>query len=329
MADTIMKYDLNAFYVVCPQAYDENYKEYKKFRIRYPNRAFPTSHPSYHDDFIRDYPSGEVMFFTSWNSVPYSSPGTSRARLRVTLVHRGGITDISQYKSQRPDLDRETMHIYLGQHCILKPQKFEVSDGPALSPGSNIVRLLKNPYDVACTSTTPLVLIQTREEVETLVDTILSQAHDAEDAPLKKKKSKQDKLVEEHLKTERQKIRDYADKLPALLIEVLPDGRLLSRQANAARLRLYNLIPPKDAADKAAKGVVDDDFAQEIELWKKFAVIQRRPKMRVAEGVNRELFKRFDSDVAEGQYDDPEFYVKKLEDHALEGREYEYKVKWL
>ncbi|KAI8849454.1 hypothetical protein BC829DRAFT_416702 [Chytridium lagenaria] len=98
------------------------------------------------------------------------------------------------------------------------------------------------------------------------------------------------------------------------VVEVLPDGRLLSRQANAARLRPYNNIPPNDTADKAAK---------------EFAVLQRRPKMKVAEGVNRELFKRFDSDVAEGQYDDPEFYVEKLEDHALEDGEYEYKVKWL
>ncbi|KAI8848214.1 hypothetical protein BC829DRAFT_444011 [Chytridium lagenaria] len=110
------------------------------------------------------------------------------------------------------------------------------------------------------------------------------------------------------------------------VVEVLPDGRLLSRQANAARLRPYCIIPPKDSAYTAPKDVVDDDFAQEIQLWKKFAVLQRRPRMKVAEGVN----KRFDSDDAEGQYDDPEFYVERLEDHTLEnGREYEYKVKWL
>ncbi|KAI8837314.1 hypothetical protein BC829DRAFT_421538 [Chytridium lagenaria] len=251
----------------------------------------------------------------------------------------------------------------------------------------------------------------TREDVVSLVDNILGAAHESvsteESSTVKKKKSKQDRLIEEHLAKERQKIRDYADELPALLsyaralllreelkrkekaismkkndkyqfeigdqvwfsmplrtdkqgredsqikkfqfrwsgpmrviarsedfnrytvVEVLPDGRLLSRQANAARLRPYNNIPPNDTADKAAKGVIDDDFAQEIELWKKFAVLQRRPKMKVAEGVNRELFKRFDSDVAEGQYDDPEFYVEKLEDHALKDGEYEYKVKWL
>ncbi|KAJ3199051.1 hypothetical protein HDU67_003146, partial [Dinochytrium kinnereticum] len=245
-----------------------------------------------------------------------------------------------------------------------------------------------------------------------MVDSILDEAHTParDDVALgksSKKISKRSKIIDDFLKKERQKIRDYSDELPALLsyaralllkqeldrkekaevhkkndsyqfeigdkvwlsmplrtekqgredaqikkfqfrwagpmrviarsadynrytvVEVLPDGRLLSRQANAARLRPYNVLPPKDTADKAARGVVDNDFAQEIELWKKFAVVQRRPKMKVAEGVNRELFKRFDSDVAEGQYDDPDFYVQRLEDHSVEGREYEYKVKWL
>ncbi|KAI8844716.1 hypothetical protein BC829DRAFT_445935 [Chytridium lagenaria] len=189
----------------------------------------------------------------------------------------------------------------------------------------------------------PLVLIQTREDVVSLVDNILGAAHESvsteESSTVKKKKSKQDRLIEEHLAKERQKIRDYADELPALLSyasalllreELKRKEKAISmkkndEQANAARLRPYNNIPPNDTADKAAKGVIDDDFAQEIELWKKFAVLQRRPKMKVAEGVNRELFQRFDSDVAEGQYDDPEFYVEKLEDHALEDGEYEYK----
>ncbi|KAJ3196352.1 hypothetical protein HDU67_004085 [Dinochytrium kinnereticum] len=301
------------------------------------------------------------------------------------------------------------MQVYLGEHCILKPQKFEVSDGTPLSPGSNIIRLLNNPFVTAHNAVVPMVLIQTREEVEALVDTVLGTAHAVVSAtPSKKKKSKQEKLIAEHLVKERQKIRDYADELPALLsyaralllreelqrkekantlkkgdryefeigdrvwfsmplrtdkqgredsqikkfqfrwsgpmrviarssdfnrytvVEVLPDGRLLSRQANAARLRPYNLIPPRDTADKAARGVIDDDFAQEIELWKQFAVLQRRPRIKVAEGVNRELFKRFDSDVAEGQYDDPEFYVERLSGHSLDNtKEYEYKVKWL
>ncbi|KAI8830568.1 hypothetical protein BC829DRAFT_449668 [Chytridium lagenaria] len=196
---------------------------------------------------------------------------------------------------------------------------------------------------------------------------------------MKRKKSKQEKLIDEHLAKERQKIRHYADELPALLsyaralllreelqrkekanslkrndryafeigdrvwfsmpLRTDKQGRedsqikkfqfrwsgpmrVIARSADFNRytvIAAYNIIPPQDTADKAARGVVDDDFAQEIELWKKFAVLQRRPRMKVAE-----------VDVAEGQYDDPEFYVERLEDHTLEnGKEYEYKVKWL
>ncbi|KAI8852599.1 hypothetical protein BC829DRAFT_430463 [Chytridium lagenaria] len=317
-----MRYDLDAFYVV---------------PYRYPNGAFPTDHPSY-PEFI--------------SLVPSASAKDTSQRVRVTVVHKGGITDIPS------------------EHCILKPKKFEVSDGVALSPGSSIIRLLGNPYVTAHSSVEPLVLYRLEKKWKHwLIQSWRPHAAIDSSSSNKKKKSKQEKLIDAHLANERQKIRDYADELPALLsyaralllrdelhrkekanslkkndryafeigdrvwfsmpLRTDKQGREDSQikkfqfrwQANAARLRPYHIIPPKDSADKAAKGVVDDDFAQEIELWK---------KMKVAEGVNRELFKRFDSDVAEGQYDDPEFYVERLEDHTLENsKEYEYKVKWL
>ncbi|KAI8838688.1 hypothetical protein BC829DRAFT_421198 [Chytridium lagenaria] len=178
-----------------------------------------------------------------------------------------------------------------------------------------------------------MVLIQTREDVESLVDNILGTAHEsvgAEGSSTMKREEKALLLREElqrkekanslkrndryafeigdrvwfsmPLRTDKQGREDSqikkfqfrwsgpmrviarsADFNRYTVVEVLPDGRLLSRQANAARLRPYNIIPPQDTADKAAKGVVDDDFAQEIELWKKFAVLQRRPRMKVAE----------------------------------------------
>ncbi|KAI8831587.1 hypothetical protein BC829DRAFT_423120 [Chytridium lagenaria] len=286
------------------------------------------------------------------------------------------------------------------------PQRFTPDDGEVLARGTTIVRVLADSRLIPSSTSTPIVLVQTREEVASVVDSILGAAHASKDDFVSGPNPRQPKVISDFLKNESQKIRDYAAELPALLsyaralllkkeldrvetarshkkndtfkfdigdrvwlsmplrtekqsredaqikkfqfrwsgpmrviarsadynrytiVEVLPDGRLLSRQANAARLRPYNLLPPTDSADAACKGV-SDDFAQEIELWKKFAVVQRRPKMKVAEGVNRELFRRFDSDVAEGHYDDPDFYVEKLEDHSLNGREYEYKVKWL
>ncbi|KAI8850234.1 hypothetical protein BC829DRAFT_416284 [Chytridium lagenaria] len=94
------------------------------------------------------------------------------------------------------------------------------------------------------------------------------------------------------------------------LVETLPDGRLLARTANSARMH---------------------DFEAEIEAWKSLRIVQRRPKTKVAVGVNRELFRRFDADVLEADIDDPEFYVEKIDNHTFhkERMSYEYHIKWL
>ncbi|KAJ3199596.1 hypothetical protein HDU67_002678, partial [Dinochytrium kinnereticum] len=51
------------------------------------------------------------------------------------------------------------------------------------------------------------------------------------------------------------------------LVEMLHDGRLLSRIANAARMRPFTPLPPLDSADDVSDGV-SDYFAREIEMWK-------------------------------------------------------------
>ncbi|KAI8852903.1 hypothetical protein BC829DRAFT_455868 [Chytridium lagenaria] len=339
-----MRYDLDAFYVVSPQPYDENFKDYKRFRIRYPNGAFPADHSSF-PEFISLVPSGEMMFFTSWNSVASSTKDISRQRVRVTVVHKGGITDVPQYRFQRPYLERDTMSVYLAIDSSSsnkkKKSKQEKLIEAHLANERQKIRDYADELPALLSYARALLLLdelQRKEKAKSLkkIDRYAFEIGDQVwfSMPLRTdKQGREDSQIKKfqfRWSGPMRVIARSADFNRYTVVEVLPDGRLLSRQANAARLRPYHIIPPKDSADKAAKGVVDDDFAQEIELWKKFAVLQRRPRMKVAEGVNRELFKRFDSDVAEGQYDDPEFYVERLENHTLEnGKEYEYKVKWL
>jgi hypothetical protein len=119
------------------------------------------------------------------------------------------------------------------------------------------------------------------------------------------------------------------------LVEVLPDGRLLPRLANACRLRPYVPAIPLDSAEAAAMDAVGkDNFDEEVERWRDLRIVKRRPKMEMAPGVNRELFIRFDPDAAYVDPDDPEFFIEKLRDHSLdetdpENRYYKYRVKWL
>jgi len=47
------------------------------------------------------------------------------------------------------------------------------------------------------------------------------------------------------------------------LVETFPDGSVISRQANAARLRHYTLRTPLDSAEKAVANI-DDDFEREV-----------------------------------------------------------------
>ncbi|KAI8848821.1 hypothetical protein BC829DRAFT_417275 [Chytridium lagenaria] len=96
-------------------------------------------------------------------------------------------------------------------------------------------------------------------------------------------------------------------------------------------MRPYHPSPPIDSANTAANRVLTDDFEAEIEAWKSLRIVQRRPKTKVAVGVNRELFRRFDADVLEADIDDPEFYVEKIDNHTFhkERMSYEYHIKWL
>ncbi|KAI8849574.1 hypothetical protein BC829DRAFT_416799 [Chytridium lagenaria] len=99
------------------------------------------------------------------------------------------------------------------------------------------------------------------------------------------------------------------------LVETLPDGRLLARTANSARMRPYHPSPPIDSANTAANRVLTDDFEAEIEAWKASALFNGAPKLR----------------LLWPDIDDPEFYVEKIDNHTFhkERMSYEYHIKWL
>ncbi|KAJ3086187.1 hypothetical protein HDU96_005044, partial [Phlyctochytrium bullatum] len=95
------------------------------------------------------------------------------------------------------------------------------------------------------------------------------------------------------------------------LVEVLPDGNLLPRLANAARLRPYHSRLPVDdpVAASEAKGVTDN-FASEIEAWRTLRIYRKRPTFKVAPDINVELIRRADPDATEEDPSDPEFYIE-------------------
>ncbi|KAI8847287.1 hypothetical protein BC829DRAFT_418558 [Chytridium lagenaria] len=116
------------------------------------------------------------------------------------------------------------------------------------------------------------------------------------------------------------------------LVEYLPNGCIMPRWANAARLRPFRNLPPSDLASDAASQAKDDDFAAEVKAWRELEVLQRKPAhIEVHPGVNRELFRRFDPTVADAHPDDPEFYIERLADHDFDedDRVYRYSVKYL
>ncbi|KAI8842956.1 hypothetical protein BC829DRAFT_420237 [Chytridium lagenaria] len=124
-----------------------------------------------------------------------------------------------------------------------------------------------------------------------------------------------------------------ADRSRYNLVEYLPDGRLLPRWANAARLRPYANLPPLDSATDAAFDSKTEDFEAEVKAWRELEILQRRPPnhIKTQPGVNRELFRRFDPTVADACPDDPEYYIEKLAAHDFDEDEYVYRysVKYL
>ncbi|KAJ3199728.1 hypothetical protein HDU67_002587 [Dinochytrium kinnereticum] len=109
------------------------------------------------------------------------------------------------------------------------------------------------------------------------------------------------------------------------VVELLPGGQLLSQISNAARLRPFEPLPPPDNPTAASANIASDDFAAEIAAWKELRVIQRRPKIKVAPGINKELLRRFDDELADADYNDPEFYIEKLDYHSYDRHTHTYK----
>ncbi|KAJ3091131.1 hypothetical protein HDU96_003135, partial [Phlyctochytrium bullatum] len=121
-----------------------------------------------------------------------------------------------------------------------------------------------------------------------------------------------------------------ADSNRYCLVEVLPDGNLLPRLANAARLRPYVARVPIDNPD-AVSSNAGDDFASEVAAWRELRVYQRRPALKVARDINVELIRRADPDSMDEDPSDPEYIIERLDRHHLNVDEkmYYYHVKWL
>ncbi|KAJ3087372.1 hypothetical protein HDU96_004529, partial [Phlyctochytrium bullatum] len=100
------------------------------------------------------------------------------------------------------------------------------------------------------------------------------------------------------------------------LVEVLHDGNLLPRLANAARLRPYVPRIPVDDP-KAAATAARDDFTSEVRAWRELRVYQRRPALKLAPNINVELVRRADPDSLDEDPSDPEFIIEKLDRHHL------------
>ncbi|KAI8830466.1 hypothetical protein BC829DRAFT_423551 [Chytridium lagenaria] len=281
-----MKFNLDAFYLVCPQSYDADRRDLRKFHMRYPRR---------------DNEMENILFYTSWGTVPASD--NPRDRVKVIMIHRGGAAheSVSTEESSTVKKKKSKQDRLIEEHLAKERQKIRdyADELPALLSYARALLLreeLKRKEKAISMKKNDKYQFEIGDQVWFSMP-LRTDKQGREDSQIKKFQFRWSGPMRVIARSE--------DFNRYTVVEVLPDGRLLSRQANAARLRPYNNIPPNDTADKAAKGVIDDDFAQEIELWKKFAVLQRRPKMKVAEG----------------------FYVEKLEDHALEDGEYEYKVK--
>ncbi|KAJ3090039.1 hypothetical protein HDU96_003554 [Phlyctochytrium bullatum] len=115
------------------------------------------------------------------------------------------------------------------------------------------------------------------------------------------------------------------------LVETLPDGRLLPRTANAARLRPYHTRKPLGSAEHAAIDCHTDDFEAEIKAWEKLRLAFKRPNIKVQPGVNREMFRRFDPEVVDANPADPEYQIERIVYHNYyrDLNTYKYTVKWL
>ncbi|KAI8850002.1 hypothetical protein BC829DRAFT_442476 [Chytridium lagenaria] len=101
------------------------------------------------------------------------------------------------------------------------------------------------------------------------------------------------------------------------LVETLPDGRLLARTANSARMRPYHPSPPKTRQTLPPTVFSQMTLRPRLRPGKASASFNGAPKLRLLWGVNRELFRRFDADVLEADIDDPEFYVEKIDNHTF------------
>ncbi|KAJ3095510.1 hypothetical protein HDU96_001150, partial [Phlyctochytrium bullatum] len=113
------------------------------------------------------------------------------------------------------------------------------------------------------------------------------------------------------------------------LVELLPNGKLLPRLANAARMKPYFRRVPVDDPTAIATAT-KDDFEAELEAWKSMRPVHKRPAFKMAKGISTELIRRANPDAADLDPDDPEFYIERLDKHSLNAREkrYYYHVKW-
>jgi hypothetical protein len=114
------------------------------------------------------------------------------------------------------------------------------------------------------------------------------------------------------------------------LVETFPDGSVISRLANAARLRPFTLRFPTDSAEFAAS-LSKDDFAAEIKSWETARIHQRAPKYRFALGTNKELLRKFEAELADDSDPTHESRVDRLMSFSYcpLTQTYEYEVKWL
>ena len=120
------------------------------------------------------------------------------------------------------------------------------------------------------------------------------------------------------------------DKNRFTLVETFPDGSVISRQANASRLRPYTLRTPIDSAEKAAVNA-QDNFEEEIKRWESARIHKRRPKYRFAVGTHPELLRRYDTDYIDYKFEEKDFLVEMLVDFDYDPKTllYSYHVKWL
>jgi len=125
-------------------------------------------------------------------------------------------------------------------------------------------------------------------------------------------------------------ISESVDNNRFVLVETFPDGSVIARHANAARMRPYTMRLPIDSAERAA-ATVADDFDAEIKRWEDAHIHQKAPKYRFAAGTNPELLKRYEAEYLDREFEDQECLIEMLVgvkyDKAT--KLYSYNVKWL